>query len=512
MSQEHILVNDIIADHKERMLNLKKYYPFFRLSEISFGWYKDGIYDCLDMGYILMAVLRFFIEENNFKERDVTYQEYAQFMGECIRRDFSINPPESDMTVLVQYIFDKIKNDGKPFVFQYFDPIDRKKKISRVKLLESKIIDGCVWYSISADGIEFYLDTKEIKDESKISVEQLLLEKMIQAKDFKGGADVISRINQEVDRLWLKKNQVMSLLSADVFSGIEAYEEFFQTGIKWFEDEQKLFLKNQELILGALKKAENEKISGMATDYLMTAGEIYKLDTQLKIAMNNHMKLLAACTELGIMADDTIRKAKLKRLRPGFDFRNALDIMMKQDDISLLELIVKPILGIKPLKYFNISRLEDLIAYPLEKEEKPELIDSETSGDIVFDDEIEDKRIRDNYAALMRLLLSLVKRKGRIELREFNECSMKIFGENLCKNSDYYSFLLSLCQKKEYIIDKNNVKPETFFDEIMKDYYEKPEFEEYKGLKFSLTLAKGNLDRIALPDGFEVTNFIIERT
>lgn len=28
MPQEHILVNDIIADHKERMLNLRKYYPF----------------------------------------------------------------------------------------------------------------------------------------------------------------------------------------------------------------------------------------------------------------------------------------------------------------------------------------------------------------------------------------------------------------------------------------------------------------------------------------------------
>ena len=59
MPQENILVNDIISDHRERMLNLKKYYPFFKLSEVSFSWYKEGIYDSLDMGYILMAVLRF---------------------------------------------------------------------------------------------------------------------------------------------------------------------------------------------------------------------------------------------------------------------------------------------------------------------------------------------------------------------------------------------------------------------------------------------------------------------
>ena len=65
MPKEHILVNDIIADHRERMLNLKKYYPFFRLSEVSFSWFMDGQCGNLDMGYILMAVLRFFIEENN---------------------------------------------------------------------------------------------------------------------------------------------------------------------------------------------------------------------------------------------------------------------------------------------------------------------------------------------------------------------------------------------------------------------------------------------------------------
>jgi hypothetical protein len=44
--------------------------------DASFDQYKDGKYCALDMGYILMAVLRFFIEENNFKEKDITYNEY----------------------------------------------------------------------------------------------------------------------------------------------------------------------------------------------------------------------------------------------------------------------------------------------------------------------------------------------------------------------------------------------------------------------------------------------------
>ena len=60
MPQEHILVNDIIADHKERMLNLRKYYPFFKLSEVSFSWFKDGIYDNLDMDIFLWLSCAFY--------------------------------------------------------------------------------------------------------------------------------------------------------------------------------------------------------------------------------------------------------------------------------------------------------------------------------------------------------------------------------------------------------------------------------------------------------------------
>lgn len=504
MPQENILVNDIITDHRERMLNLKKYYPFFKLSEVSFSWYKEGIYDSLDMGYILMAVLRFFIEENNFKERDVTYSEYADFMSRCIRRDFNLNPPQGDMGVLVDYVFDKLKNDGKPFVFRYFDPVDRKKKISRVRLIESHIEDGTVWYSVSPEAIEFYLDTKEIKDESRISIEQILLEKMIQSKDFKGGTDVVRRINKEVDRLWLKKNQVMALLAADIFSGLEAYEDFFNTGVKWFEEEQKLFIKNSELISAAQKRAESDKSNDDYASYLKITGEIYQLDTELKIAMNNHLKLLSACTQLGIMADEMVKKAKLGRLRISFDFRNALQLAMKQDDITLLGPLVRPIMGLNINKTFGIRRIEELLTYRAGREEKAELIEDSVVENIVYDDELEDERIRQNYSSLIKILLSLLKRRESFELRTFNELAGKIFGDALFDNGDYYSFLVHLCQKKEYSFDADKHTMETFLDEIFMECAQKQEYEQYLGMHF--TIEPEEQDEITPADGFTISD------
>ena len=96
MRTEYTLVKDIVIGHSKRMNNIKKYYPFFKVSEISFLGFKEGKYENLDMGYILMAVLRFFIEQNNFNEKDVKYEDYQEFMHDLYIRDFSMNLDKDD--------------------------------------------------------------------------------------------------------------------------------------------------------------------------------------------------------------------------------------------------------------------------------------------------------------------------------------------------------------------------------------------------------------------------------
>lgn len=511
MPQEHILVNDIITDHRERMLNLKKYYPFFKLSETSFSWFKDGACENLDMGYILMAVLRFFIEENNFKEQDVTYSRYSEFMSQCIRRDFGIVLDEQDNKTIVDYIFDKLKNDGKPFSFEYYDPVERVKKISRVKLLESRIQDGTVWYSISSDGIEFYLDTKEIKDESKISVEQLLLEKMIRSEDFKGGTEVVKRINQEVERLWYRKNKVIDILTTDVFSGMEAYEHFVDTGIKWFEEEQKLFVKNKELIEAALKRAENEKLQNDTGQYVKTLAEIYRLDTELKVSMNNHSELLKACTDLGIKADEIIRKSKLSRLRNRFDFISVREKIISNDSREALEFLVQPFLNLKIDKTFDLSKVEDLMCLRFEQKEIVEKVIKEPQMDIVFDDDLAEERFKVNARTLFLILLQMIKEHEEVTLADYNNKVRMILSDSVFMNGDYYAFLVHLCGKKDYFFAEGEGDRETFLDEIIKDIVLEERFKEFRGIRFYIELAGGDINELVLNDYATVTNFVIKR-
>ena len=442
-TESHILIHDIIEGHEERMTNLKKFYPFFRLCDHSLNQFREGRYEGIDMGYVTMAVLRFFIEENSFNDRKVTYKAYEEFVKELLRRDFDFEEDEVATVELIQYIFDKMTNDGRPFYFDYYEPRSKQKKTGRTRLIESSYQDGVIGYTISSDAIEFYLDTKESKDESKISIEQLLLGKMIRSRNFRGGVDVIRRINSEVSRLMLKQSEIVTLLSHNIFEGIEALEEFSKSGLKWFDEEQKLFDSNLELVKKALLKAREENYQPQ------TMEEIFYLNQELKRVMERHEALLAACTELQVKADEMVLKAKRSRFRRRMDFSDLLRKAMDQDDVRLLESMATPLFGIKLRKTFQLGRLDDLLLCRPEGNDIGEAVAEGIEENYIYEDEIEDERIRHNHQMFLKILFDALIHKKTLTLDELNRLYIMKFTENVLHNGDYYAFLAHLSQKNE---------------------------------------------------------------
>lgn len=463
MSEEYTLVRDIVYDHNERMLNIRKYYPFFKLADISLSQYKEGKFAVLDMGYIVMAVLRFFIEENNFREKMVTYNEYMTFMQDVLKRDFELVIEEDEEKELIAYIFDKLKNDGKPFSYEYFDPVSKQRKIVRTKILDNKIVDDNVVYYITSDAIEFYLDTKEIKDESNITIAQVLLTKMISTRNFKGGTEVVSRINNEVSRLISKKNEILGILSYDIFEGIKAYESFIKTTVKWFDEEQKLFDKNKQLIEQALRAGEEDN------KFYEAMEDIYHLESELNRAMNKHSELLNACTILQAKADEMVVQAKFNRLKSSFDFRKVLSDMIKSDNTDNLNLFTKPLLKLNVKKTFSLTLIDNMLNMRTEAMEDGEKVnENKYDENFKYDDEIEDERIYENHRIFLMSLFDMLIANEEFDLMRYNEELVKKLGKNVLKNGDYYSFVTHLCQKSSYDMSEVIEKPDTFLEGFMK--------------------------------------------
>lgn len=512
MAEQYILWNDIIDNHAPRISNLKKYYPFFRLQETTFAQYKEGRYSELDMGYITLASLRFFIDENNFNERRVTFGNYQTFLAQLLRRDFGLTISNEEMDELTLYIFDKIKNDGKPFYFHYFDPKDKKKKSSRMKLIESEIEQGSIFYHITADGVEFYLDTKEVKDESEISMQQLLLEKMIHSNNFKGGIEVVRRINSEVSKMALKKREVISILEVDVHDGAEAVKHYMDQVARWFDDEERLFNKNKELIEAALKKVEMDAQSEEGRQkYFKILEEIYDLETELKKTIERHAQLISETVELNKVADSIISKAKLKRLRPIFDFHKQLDTLEEIDRVDRLGILMEPLLKPNIKKQFTFDNLEQLLTNrPENTVEREKVEEEEVDENYVYPDELEEQRIEENFHMFAVELFEQIKKKKEITLRELNAVFEIRFGKQIYQNGDYYTFLVHLCQKPSYNVSDTLKKQDTFFDGIVSNRFDRDQKERYENMQFTLHMQED--DEIEIAPGCTVSNIIFERT
>lgn len=502
-TESHILIHDIIDEHEERMVNLKKFYPFFRLCDHSLNQFREGRYERIDMGYVIMAVLRFFIEENSFNDRKVTYRDYENFLRELLVRDFDFQEDEDASAALNQYIFDKLTNEGRPFYFEYYDPKKRCMKQGRTRLLESSYQEGEICYSISSDGIEFYLETKETREKSRISIQQILLEKMIRSKNFRGGVDVIRRINSEVTRLMLQQGEIVTLLSHNIFEGMEALETFSKKGLQWFDEEQKLFDTNLELVEKALLRAREEHYQPQ------TMEEIYYLNQELKKAMDRHEALLKTCTNLQVQADEMMLKAKRSRFRSTMDFSDLLRKAMEKDDIRLLEVMTSPLFGLKIRKTFQLGRLEDLMTCRSEDEEAGEAIPSGDEETYVFEDETEEARIRHNHRLLLKILFDLLLQRKSLTLSELHYFYVMKFTDTILRNGDYYAFLVHLSQKYYYDLAHIRDNPDTFLEEVMAELVRGNRDKEYEDLKFILEFLPE--ERIDLEERGYLTNIRFER-
>lgn len=485
------MIQEVVDFHYERMQNLKKYYPFFRIKDSTLTQYKEGKYADIDMGYVLMAVLRFFIEENNFNNMEVTYAKYAAFLSLLLERDFGVSSSADETKELIGYIFDKIHNEGKPFYMDYYDPVMRKKNVTRVKLINSQLDGEQVTYTLTSDAIEFYLDTKEIKDESKINIEQLLLEKMIRSQDFRSGIQVVRRINHEVNMLRLRKNEVIQVLSNDVFEGMKAYDSFVKTGMKWFEEEQRLFSKNTELIRKAVEKAElGNGADGQTESYMQSLQDIHELEKELLKAIGKHNELLVDCMDLQKKADEMLKTAKLGRLRASFDFKDYESKIRLKQDTNLLKAMIEPLLLPNIRKTWNLASIDELTTYPQNSEEQAEKIEEVETTMYAYEDEKEDERIRSNFMSIARTLFDMLIAKEQFDLISFNrKLEVKYFDE-IFKNSDYYSFLVHLCQKKEYRLWEIEKEPDTFLEGIISYMLQLPENEKYRKLHFEIVLSE----------------------
>ncbi|MBR6402241.1 MAG: hypothetical protein IKS48_02520 [Eubacterium sp.] len=488
MAENYVLIDDIIKNHSERILNLRKFYPFFVVSQNAFTQFKDGRYKDLDMGYLCMAILRFFINENSFNNRPVKYAEYERFCLDTLKRDFgqSFHEDKEEARELVRYIFDKINNYGRAFELSFFDPAEKKTKLARVRLLDSNVREDEVVYSITEDGIEFYLSTKEVRDESRINMDQLLLEKMIKAENFRGGIDVIERINIEVNALEKRREEVVGILLTDVHAGTQAVDDYIDRTAVWFAEEKKSFARSRDLVDRAVARM---KFGGETR----SVSDITRLQTMLKQTIENHSRLIASTAELTRFSDEMVRRNRTRSLKAAFDFEGFLRRVTEADSPEMMSEIILPFVLPVRRKSFAISAIDNLVLTKTGESmqgEKKEVVKADLN--FRYEDELLADMVGENFAKLFTELLGRIRRWGKLTLKEYLAILEVKFGKDVYQNRDLYSFLTHLAEKEYYDMEKVLSDAETFLEDAVIKFANEDILQSYSDIKFRLVFPDAN--------------------
>jgi hypothetical protein len=295
----------------------------------------------------------------------------------------------------------------------------------------------------------------------------------------------------------------------DVFEGMQVYEEFQDTGIRWFDEEQKLFHKNTELIRKALERAESDGRNGdYDSRYYQSIRELYSLDVELKKAMTRHADLLQECTDLKKKADQIVHKAKLGALRSSFDFQTAMKRCMEADRADLLGTLIFPILNLNIRKTFQMHRIDDMLTWHADEQEQAEKISDGQEEEYLFEDEIEEERISHNYGLFLRILFAKLQKKERFDLEDYLQTLEKHLGNTVRQQADFYGFLVQLNLKEHYCIAEILNKPDTFLEEIMCENF--ADMEMYRELEFDVRPDPSG-EETSLTEHMRVTRLVFVR-
>ena len=182
---------------------------------------------------------------------------------------------------------------------------------------------------------------------------------------------------------------------------------------------------------------------------------------------------------------------------------------MEKDDTTLLECMVKPFLGININKRFSLKSIDKLLSIKSDKKEANEVVKTDlVEENYVYDDEIEDERIRFNYVNIIHEFMECVFEYEKFDLIKFNSILRNKYGDDIFKNGDYYSMLVHLSQKSEYVFDEIIEKQDTFLDDYMKDVLKEYDENLYKGLKLKLIFDSN--ERITYFEDSCVTNIVFK--
>lgn len=453
---ELALIRDFEQELDLRLEQVKVYYPIVdllrrRKSESELERVVP------ELSFLLLSYL---IYEGKLKHRGLTFQDLEAFFAKAWSEILTGESTPENLRQLVTALMDGLQNSGRNFsVSTYNFQTFRERYVKFLDIKQGE--DGVLYYSITDQGVDFYLRTKEFPEETKVTINLLLFQKQMEKGAFGYAYETVHRLNMEVRR---KKDQKYSLLEALMYGRIdsgEAYNRYHKGIMLQFEEEAELFASALQNVNQAYSEYVERINSGDATEKEKRVFTLIKIiEKEIGRAQTLHTELLKEAVVFTREYDQVLEVRRKAIFSDKFAFQGEFEKLIADErPPEILKFLFEPLLQPKMKKRFNpLSVLEPQRVAKAGVEAKETQPSAINTGRITFDTTVRN-RVNGNfvfYAA--RLLEELQVAQEPLFLEAFCDRLIARYGEDCVYNGDFLSFIIEINRDKkigEYVREIN---------------------------------------------------------
>lgn len=518
------ILNLCCTEMPSRHDNLKRYFPFFELLRLNKDSTKFKEYD---MSTIALSILEFMLMEGKLKEKGVHFNEIEEFLDNFIKKAYETELSKEELRELTRYILLKLQNNGEPFRYEYYDTAKKKMVVDTIRYIVFKPSyksDNEFLYYLTSEGIDFFLQTKEFGEESKVTIYLLLLQKQLQNNDFENVYNLVVKINTQVQQQIDRKREISESLIYASLDSFSKYIEYSDNSVKYLTEEKDLFTSTYSLVKEIREeyiKKSGIEIADMKESEKKNIQYLWDTDKELSLTIEKHSRLLKELVSLKKEVIEIRNERRKKVFRKSFDFESFLYDAMKTNNIISLKAILAPLFNLKTRKDFSPEKIESMFT-KINTKKTEEIIEEEMVaelGDVISLNQIAEDRLYQNFKIYFKILLKLLTKDNECDLALLVDWIKNKYGEDAVSHPDFSSFIISLYHRKDIgkvfasfnyreIIKKGNTASmiETIYMELIE---EDDQFNIFKYTVLDVEFIEESIIKIA--DGLTITNFIFKR-
>lgn len=435
MESEHIKQ---YQDTNERFEHLSNYFPFFRIYRFAA---KESIE--YDAAYLAIEILSLLIRKGKLMGKSVMFDEIEEHVGLVLRDihpDLVLDPKEITLEILKLLETDR---NGESYCFRHVNPLKGKAKEKYVYLIEYNVKSK--GYDISDAGLSFMLSTKELPEESKISVSLLMFNQQIKNGSFITALNTVRELNLNVIR---KKEMKQHLLDKMMYNASEISDDFTiytQDIFNQLQQEKELFdqvrITLMEFTEGQYDQS-NSRIHIKEKDFIV----LKQISDELKNGYDLHSSLLKDYTDLP-QEYEKICQIKINSL---FDkkwhFKEVLENNVKNNRPNDAHIIsMNPMLMPDVPKSFSLFKAFEPQDIRFKKENITETRQEEDWSGVIISGDQYDANLVDNFKIYAYALLNCINiDPDQTTLETFIEMVDTSYDHETIRNIDLIPFLVSL--------------------------------------------------------------------